>query len=61
MFSLVIKHTSIKNLLSLIAYFDMELEERDVKIVFIYGKLEESTWHIQKGLFILDKSSSCVS
>lgn len=40
-FSLVVKHTSIRVLLSLVAHFNMELEQMDVKTAFLHGDLEE--------------------
>ena len=40
-FSPVIKHTSIRFLLSLVGQKNWELEQLDVKIVFLHGDLEE--------------------
>ncbi|GJV90022.1 retrotransposon protein, putative, ty1-copia subclass [Tanacetum coccineum] len=40
-FSPVIQHTSIWVILSLTAYIDYELEQLDVKTVFLHGNLEE--------------------
>ena len=39
-FSPVARHTSIRTVLSLVAYFEMELEHMDVKTVFLYRELE---------------------
>nr|GEY68666.1 copia LTR rider [Tanacetum cinerariifolium] len=39
-FSLVIRYTSIRVLLSLVAHYDWELEQLDVKIAYVYGDLE---------------------
>jgi len=65
-FSLVVKHTSIRMLLAIVAQFDLELEQMDVKIAFLQGKLEEtinmkqSEGYIQKGqenkMCLLNKS-----
>ena len=40
-FSLVVKHTSIRVLMSIVAQFDWELEQLDAKIVVFHGDLEE--------------------
>ena len=33
--------------LSLVAYFDLELEHTDVKIAFLHGELEEIVYMVQ--------------
>ena len=45
-FSLVVKHTSIRTVLSLVAHFDMELEHMDVKTSFLHGELEETIYMV---------------
>ena len=40
-FSPVIKHSSIWILLPLVAQYDLELDQLDVKIVFLHGDLDE--------------------
>lgn len=40
-FSLIVKHNSIKILLAMTALHDMELEQMDVKTAFLDGKIEE--------------------
>ncbi|KAH9743388.1 hypothetical protein KPL70_003281 [Citrus sinensis] len=40
-FSPVVKHRSIRMLLSMVALTDMELDQMDVKTTFLHGKLEE--------------------
>ncbi|KAH9686485.1 Integrase catalytic domain-containing protein [Citrus sinensis] len=40
-FSPVVKHSSIRMLLSMVALTDMELDQMDVKTTFLHGKLEE--------------------
>ena len=40
-FSPIVKHTSIRMLLTIVVQFDLELEQMDVKITFMYGELEK--------------------
>ena len=40
-FSLVVKHSSIRVLLALTAYFNLELEQLEVKTAFLHVDLEE--------------------
>ena len=42
-FSPVVRYISIKVLLSIVAAQDLKLEQIDVKMVFLYGHLEESS------------------
>ena len=46
-FFLMVKHTSIRTVLSLVAYFDMELEQMDVKTAFLHDELEETVYMVQ--------------
>ena len=46
-FSPVVKHTSIRMLLSLVAQLNMELEQLDVKTAFLHGDLEETIYMAQ--------------
>ena len=40
-FSPVVKHVSIRAILSTVAHFDMELQQMDVKTAFLHGFLDE--------------------
>ena len=46
-FSLVVKHSSIRILLALVAQFNMELVQMDVKTTFLHGDLEEEIYITQ--------------
>ena len=43
-FSLVVRHTSIRILLVLVALYDLELEQVDVKTAFLHDNLEEEIY-----------------
>ncbi len=43
-FSPVVKHSSIRVLLALVAMFDLELEQLDVKTAFLHGDLDEQIY-----------------
>ena len=43
-FSPVVKHTSIRMLLVMVAQFDLELEQIDVKTSFVHDELEEKIY-----------------
>ena len=46
-FSPIVKHSSIRILLALVAQFDMELVQMDVKTTFLHGDLEEEIYITQ--------------
>ncbi|KAK9208458.1 hypothetical protein WN944_000814 [Citrus x changshan-huyou] len=46
-FSPVVKHTSIRILLALVAEYELELAQLDIKTAFLHGDLEEETYMIQ--------------
>ena len=46
-FSPVVKHSSIRVLLALVAQFDLELQQLDVKTAFLHGDLEETIYIYQ--------------
>jgi len=51
-FSLVVCHTSIRLLLSLVAEYGMELEQMDIKTAFLHGSLDEKIYMKQPDGFI---------
>jgi len=51
-FSLVVKH-SFRTLLSIVAMHDYELEQLDVKTVFLHGELEEDIYMNQPKGFVI--------
>ena len=60
-FSLVVKYTTIRVILALVAFFDRELEQLDVKIAFLHGDLEEKIFMFQpKGFEDKRKPDFCV-
>ena len=46
-FSLVVRHTSIRVLLAIVAHQDLELEKLDGKMAFLHGELEEEIYRSQ--------------
>ncbi|KAG8498213.1 hypothetical protein CXB51_006868 [Gossypium anomalum] len=55
-FSPVVKHNSIRALLGIVAMHDLELEQLDVKTVFLHGELEEDIYMQQpEGFTVLEK------
>ena len=40
-FSLVVKHKAIRVLLAMVSIFNLELEQLDIKTIFLDGNLEE--------------------
>lgn len=55
-FSPVVKHTSIRILLSMVNQFDMELQQLDVKTAFLNGDLEETIFMAQPECFELPET-----
>lgn len=51
-FSPIVRHKSIRIILSLVTTHDMHLEQMDVKIAFLHGKLQEEIVMSQPGGFI---------
>jgi hypothetical protein len=58
-FSPVVKHSSIRTLLSIIAMHDYELKQLDVKTAFLHGELEDVLYMDQpEGFVVLEKKTS---
>ena len=51
-FSPVIKYTTIRVMLVLVAHNDWEIEQMDVKTTFLHGDLEETIYMKEDGLHI---------
>ncbi|GJX53566.1 retrovirus-related pol polyprotein from transposon TNT 1-94 [Tanacetum coccineum] len=52
-FSPVVRHTSIRVLLSLVAHHDLELEQLDVKTAFLHSHIEEEIYMSQPEGFVV--------
>ena len=50
----LVKHCSIRVLLALVAMFDLELEQLDVKTAFLHGDLEEQIYMQQPEGFLVE-------
>lgn len=46
-FSPIVKHTTIRILLSMVAHMNLKLEQMDVKIDFLHEELEETIYITQ--------------
>ena len=51
-FAPVVKHVSIRTMLSLVANYDLELEQLDVKTIFLHGTLDEEIYMSQPEGFV---------
>ena len=55
-FSLMVKHSSIRILLAIVSMSDLELEQIDVRMTFLPGELEEHIYMSQlEGFVVPDK------
>ena len=59
-FSLVVKHSSIRTLLSIVAMHNYELEQLDIKTAFLYGELEEDIYMNQPKGFVIHVKENLV-
>ncbi|KAG8490763.1 hypothetical protein CXB51_013984 [Gossypium anomalum] len=59
-FSPILKHSSIRALLGIVAMHDLELEQLDVKTVFLHGELEEDIYMQQPEGFTVSEKEDYV-
>ena len=59
-FSIVVKHSYIRILLSIVALLDYELEKLDVKTAFLHGELEEDIYMDQPEGFVVPRKENLV-
>ncbi|KAG8478019.1 hypothetical protein CXB51_027833 [Gossypium anomalum] len=59
-FSLVVKHSSIRALLGIVAMHDLELEQLDVKTLFLHGELDKDIYMQQPEGFIVSEKEDYV-
>ncbi|KAG8482499.1 hypothetical protein CXB51_024054 [Gossypium anomalum] len=59
-FSPVVKHSSIRALLGIVAMHDLELEQLDVKTAFLHGELEEDIYMQQPEGFIVSEKEDYI-
>lgn len=59
-FSPVVKHSSIRILLALVAQYDLDLVQLDVKTAFLHGDLEEEIYMTQTSGFKVAGREDCV-
>ncbi|KAG8481839.1 hypothetical protein CXB51_027157 [Gossypium anomalum] len=59
-FSPVVKHSSIRALLGIVAMHDLKLEQLDVKTAFLHGELEEDIYMQQPEGFIVSEKEDYV-
>ncbi|KAG8481083.1 hypothetical protein CXB51_025814 [Gossypium anomalum] len=59
-FSPIVKHSSIRALLGIVAMHDLELEQLDVKTTFLYGELEKDIYMQQPEGFTVSERGLCL-
>ena len=59
-FSSVVKHSSIRILLALVAQLDLELVQMDIKTAFLYGDLDEKIYMTQPDGFKVTEKEKMV-
>ena len=52
-FSPIVRYSSIRVMLTMVALFDLELEQLDVKTAFLHGELEEQIYMHQPEGFVI--------
>ena len=56
----MVKHSSIRLLLAIVALYDLELQQLDVKTAFLHGELEETIYMHQPEGFIIENKENHV-
>ena len=56
----MVRYTSIRTVLGLVAHFDMQLEKMDVKTTFLHGDLEKLVYMVQPEGFIQPRQEHLV-
>lgn len=46
-FSLILLKDSFKNIMALVVYFNLELHQMDIKIIFLNGDINETIYMVQ--------------
>ena len=59
-FSPVSSKDSFKTIMALVAHYDLELHQMDVKTMFLNGDIEETIYMVQPKKFVLGDSKSMV-
>ncbi|KAH9695612.1 hypothetical protein KPL71_022838 [Citrus sinensis] len=59
-FSPVVKHSSIRVILAITAFFDLELDQMDVKTAFLHGNLKEEILMAQPEGFVEERTEDMV-
>lgn len=59
-FSPIVKHSSIRVMLAMVAMFDLKLKQLDVKTTFLHGELDEQIYMQQLEDFMILEKISCV-
>ena len=56
----MVKHSSIRVLLAITTFYDLELDQKDVKTTFLHGNLDEKILMTQLKDFIEERTKNMV-